>query len=107
MIAFTPEQLRARHQAGITTSLALANAALQGIEAATQLHMRATWMALAETEAALKGAMQSHNATERVIQQVTASQHVAAKAVSYGRELSDIATNTQAEWVNFVRSQSE
>lgn len=107
MIVFTPEQLRATHQAGITTSFALANAALQGIEAVAQLNMRATWMGLAESEAALKGAMQSHHPAEIFVQQVTASQRAAAKGIAYGRKLSDIATNTQAEWVNLVRTQPE
>ncbi|WP_213309047.1 TIGR01841 family phasin [Paraburkholderia sacchari] len=107
MIVFTPEHFMARHQAGIMTSLALANAAMQGIEAATQLNIHATWMGLAESEAAVKDAMQSHHPAELVVQQVTASQRVAATAISYGRELSAIATNTQAEWVNFVRTQSE
>ena len=107
MIVFTPEQLRARHQAGITTSLVLANAALQGIEAVTQLNMRATRVALAESEAALKGALQSHRPAELVVQQLSASQRIAAKAISYGHKLSDIATNTLAEWVTLVRAQSE
>ncbi|WP_043287897.1 TIGR01841 family phasin, partial [Paraburkholderia oxyphila] len=107
MIVFTPEQLRATHQAGITTSLALASAALQGIEAVTQLNMRATWVALAESEAALKGAMQSRKPSEIFVQLVSASQRAAAKGISYGSKLSDIATHTRAEWVMLVRAQLE
>lgn len=107
VIVFSSEQLKARHRAGITTSLVLATAALQGIEAVTQLNVRTTWAALAESEAALKGAIQSHHPVELFVQQLTASQRVAAKAISYGCKLSDIATNTQAEWVQLVRAQSE
>jgi phasin family protein len=107
VIVSTPEHLRARHPAGITTSLVLANAAFQGIEAVTQLNMRATWAALAESEATLKGAMQSRNPAEFFVQQVTASQRVAAKAISYGRKLFAIATNMQAQCVKLVRAPSE
>lgn len=103
MIVFTPEQFRATHQAGITTSLALASAALQGIEAVAQLNMRAIWMALAESETALKGTTQSDNPAEILAQQVSASQRAAAKGISYVRELSDIATNTQAEWMHLAQ----
>ena len=107
VIGFTPEQLRVRHQAGVTTSFMLANAALQGFEAVAQLNIRTTWVALAESEAALKGAMQSHEPAELCVQQVTASQRVAAKAISYGRNLLDITANTQADWVKLVLAQSE
>jgi phasin family protein len=89
------------------TSLALANVALQGIEAVAQLNMRTTWAALAESEAALKGAMQSHNPAELFVQQLTVSQRGAAKTISHARELLDIVTNTQAEWVKLVQAQSK
>ncbi|MFP6561247.1 TIGR01841 family phasin [Paraburkholderia sp. B3] len=107
MTAFASEHLRTACQSGVRAFFALANPALQGVQAVVDLNTQAIKAAMAETEATLKGAIQSQNPLEFLAQQVTVSQQAAAKAISYGQHLVDIATATQAEWMRAARAQSE
>ncbi|SDE33684.1 TIGR01841 family phasin [Paraburkholderia lycopersici] len=106
MSVSAPEQFRANYQAGVAAFFALAKPIVEGMQAVTDLNVQAGKAALAESEATLKGALQSSNPVEFFAQQIGASQQAAAKAMSYGRHLVDIATTTQNEWMQVAQANS-
>lgn len=106
MSVSAPESFRANYQAGVATFLAFAQPVFQGWQAVIDLNLQASKAALAESESTLKGALQSGNPAEFLTQQVGASQHAVAKAVSYGQHLAEIATHTQQALVEAAQSQS-
>ncbi|WP_322101578.1 TIGR01841 family phasin [Paraburkholderia sp. J41] len=104
MFVSAPESFRANYQAGIAAFFALAQPALEGAQAVFDLNLQTGKAALSESEAALKNALQSGSPAEFVTQQIGASQHAAAKAMSYGRQLADIASHTQQAWVEAAQA---
>lgn len=106
MSVSTPESFRANYQAGVAAFLALSQPVFQGMQAVFDLNVQTGKAAFAESEAALKNALQSGNPAEFLTQQVGASQQAAAKALAYGRQLADIATRTQQAWVEAAQAQS-
>ncbi|QGZ64944.1 TIGR01841 family phasin [Paraburkholderia acidisoli] len=106
MSVSAPESFRANYQAGIATFLAFAQPLFQGWQAVIDLNLQTSKAALAESESTLKGALQSSNPAEFVTQQVGASQHAVAKAVSYGQHLAEIASHTQQALVEAAQTQS-
>ncbi|WP_321964481.1 TIGR01841 family phasin [Paraburkholderia sp. J7] len=106
MSVSAPEQFRANYQAGVAAFFALTKPVFQGVQAVIDLNVQASKAAIAESEATLKGALQSGNPSEFLTQQIGASQQAAAKAMSYGRHLVDIATTTQNELIQAAQVQS-
>jgi len=106
MSVSAPEQLRANYEAGVAAFFALAKPVLDGVHAVIDLNVQAGKAAMVESEATLKGALQSSNPTEFLTQQIGATQQATAKALSYGRHLVDIASTTQNEWMQAAQAQS-
>ncbi|WP_395067955.1 TIGR01841 family phasin [Paraburkholderia silvatlantica] len=106
MSVSTPEQFRANYQAGVAAFFALTKPVFEGMQAVIDLNVQASKAAIAESEATLKGALESGNPAVFLTQQIGASQQAAAKAMSYGRHLVDIATTTQNEWIQAAQVQS-
>jgi phasin family protein len=106
MSVSAPEQFRANYEAGVAAFFAFTKPVVQGMQAVIDLNVQAGKAAVAESEATLKGALQSSNPLEFFTQQLGASQQAAAKAVSYGQHLIDIATATQNEWVQAAQAHS-
>lgn len=106
MSVSAPEQFRANYQAGVAAFFALAKPVVQGVQAVIDLNVQAGKAAMAESEATLKGALQSSNPVEFLTQQLGASQQAAAKAMSYSRHLFDIASATQNEWIQAAQAHS-
>jgi phasin family protein len=106
MSVSAPEQFRANYQAGVAAFFALTKPVVEGVQAVIDLNVQASKAAIAESEATLKGALESGNPADFLTQQFGASQQAAAKAMSYGRHLVDIATTTQNEWIQAAQAQS-
>ncbi|WP_042267053.1 TIGR01841 family phasin [Paraburkholderia heleia] len=106
MSVSAPEQFRANYQAGVAALFALTRPVFEGVQAVIDLNVQASKAAIAESEATLKGALESGNPAAFLTQQIGASQQAAAKAMSYGRHLVDIATTTQNEWIQAAQVQS-
>ncbi|MEX3984791.1 TIGR01841 family phasin [Paraburkholderia sp. EG287A] len=106
MSVSAPEQFRANYQAGVAAFFALTKPVVEGVQAVIDLNVQASKAAIAESEATLKGALESGNPAEFLTQQIGASQQAAAKAMSYGRHLVDIATTTQNELIQAAQTQS-
>ncbi|WP_322048985.1 TIGR01841 family phasin [Paraburkholderia sp. J67] len=104
---FASDQLRAHYQSGIAAFFALTQPAFKSVEAIVALNLQATRALLAENEATLKSALQTTSPVELFTQQVSHSQQAAAKALSYGRQLFDIATHTQSELTHAAQAQAE
>jgi phasin family protein len=107
VIVSAPDRLRDHYASGFAVFFALAKPAFDGMEAAIALNMQSARVALTENEAAFKGALQIGNPVELFTQQLNASQQAAAKAMTYGRKLFDIAALTHSEWVQVAQAQSE
>lgn len=101
-----PEQLRANYQAGVAVFFALTKPVFEGVQAMIDVNVLAGKAAIAESEATLKGALQSSNPVEFLTQQLGASQQASAKAMSYSRHLLDIATTAQNKWMQAAQAHS-
>ncbi|PVX73246.1 TIGR01841 family phasin [Paraburkholderia unamae] len=106
MSVTAPEQFRANYQAGVTAFFALTKPMLDSMQAVVDLNVQAGRAAMAESEATLKGALQSSNPVEFFTQQLGASQQAAAKAASYSRHLFDIASHAHNEWMQAAQAHS-
>ncbi|MCP3726515.1 TIGR01841 family phasin [Paraburkholderia sp. CNPSo 3272] len=106
MSVSAPEQFRANYQAGVAAFFALTKPVVEGVQAVIDLNVQASKAAIAESEATLKGALESGNPAEFLTQQIGATQQAAAKAMSYGRHLVDIATTTQNELLQAAQAQT-
>ncbi|HEV3427285.1 MAG TPA: TIGR01841 family phasin [Paraburkholderia sp.] len=104
---FASDHLRAQYQSGIAAFFALAQPAFKSVEAVVALNLQATRALLTENEATLKSALQTASPVELFTQHVSASQQAAAKALSYSRQLFDIATHTQAELTQAAQAHAE
>ncbi|WP_322095257.1 TIGR01841 family phasin [Paraburkholderia bannensis] len=104
---FATDHLRAHYQSGIAAFFALTQPAFKSVEAIVALNLQATRAVLAENEATLKSALQTASPVELFTQHVSASQQAAAKALSYGRQLFDIATHAQADFTQAAQAQAE
>lgn len=104
---FATDHLRAHYQSGIAAFFALTQPAFKSVEALVALNLQATRAVLAENEATLKSALQTASPVEFFTQHVSASQQATAKALSYGRQLFDIATHAQAELNQAAQAQAE
>jgi phasin family protein len=104
---FASDHLRAHYQSGVAAFFAFTQPAFKSVEAVVALNLQATRALLAENEATLKSALQTASPVELFTHHVGASQQAAAKALSYGRQLFDIATHTQAELTQAAQAQAE
>ncbi|WP_183731598.1 MULTISPECIES: TIGR01841 family phasin [Paraburkholderia] len=104
---FASDHLRAQYQSGIAAFFAFTQPAFKSVEAVVALNLQATRALLAENEATLKSALQTASPVELFTHHVSASQQAAAKALSYGRQLFDIATHAQAELTQAAHAQAE
>jgi phasin family protein len=102
-----PDRLRAHYESGVEVLFALAKPAFDGMEAAIALNMQSARTAITENEATLKSALQVGNPVELFTQQLNVSQQAAAKAMTYGRTLFDIAAQTHSAWVQVAQAQTE
>ncbi|KDB08696.1 phasin family protein [Burkholderia sp. lig30] len=105
MTVFAAEQLMADLKSGVDAWFAWANPAFKGVEAVVDLNVQTARATFAECEDNLKGAFGGGNPGEYLTRQLGASQQVAGKAASYGRQLFDIAAATQAEWMKVAQAQ--
>jgi phasin family protein len=106
MSVSAPEQFRANFQAGVAAFFALSKPMVDGMQAVIDLNVQASKAAVAESEATLKGVLQSGNPVEFLTQQLGMSQQASAKAVSYNQHLFDILSTTQNAWIQAAQAHS-
>ncbi|MCA3238738.1 MAG: phasin family protein [Curvibacter sp.] len=94
----TAEQILATNKANIETLFGLTGKAFEGVEKLVELNLAASKALLAETASQSQTVLAVKDPQELFALQTTLLQPVGEKAVSYGREVYEIATATGAEF---------
>jgi phasin family protein len=94
----TAEQILATNKANIETLFGLTGKAFEGVEKLVELNLAASKALLAETASQSQTVLAVKDPQELFALQTTLFQPVGEKAVSYGREVYEIATATGAEF---------
>ncbi|KAE8761130.1 TIGR01841 family phasin [Paraburkholderia madseniana] len=107
MSVFDPEQLIAVQKANSATLFALTNQAFERFQRLVQLNLQTVQSALAKSEAYWLEAQSVKTPEEFLAWRTNLMQPAAEQALSYGRQLCDIASGIQAEWMNAATAQYE
>lgn len=90
----TPEQLAAAHKANIEMLFGLTRKAFEGVEKLVELNLQATKAALRDSADNTQALLSAKDAQELLQRQAALLQPLAEKAVTYSRQLYDIAATT-------------
>ncbi|MGQ9723993.1 MAG: TIGR01841 family phasin [Tepidimonas sp.] len=90
----TPEQLAAAHKANIEMLFGLTRKAFEGVEKLVELNLQATRAALRDSADNTQALLSANDALELLQRQAALLQPLAEKAVTYSRQLYDIAAST-------------
>jgi len=107
MSVFTPEELVSAQHGNVTTQFALLNQAFHGIQKLVELNLQAVRSVLAEGEADWQEALSGKAPGALLTSQVNAMRLAAEKVSSYNRDLYEIVSCTQAEWLKVAQAQYE
>jgi len=94
----TAEQVLASNKANVETLFGLTSKAFEGMEKLVALNLATSKALLAETAGQAQTVLGAKDAQELLSLQATALQPLGEKAVSYGREVYDIAAAASAEF---------
>lgn len=103
----TNEHLGWVHSDGVSDAFSLAQQACQGFEKLVELNQQVIRATVADSEQAWQVATSGKTPIELWVHQANAARPLAEKALSYHRQLLGIATDTQAEFLKFIETQSE
>lgn len=104
-MSLTADQIAATHKANVETMLELGQKAFAGVEKMVELNLQAAKASLEETAEHAKALLSAKDAQEVLALQASLIQPASEKAVSYGRQLYEIASATQAEVAKVAESQ--
>ncbi|MCF7696140.1 phasin family protein [Mycetohabitans rhizoxinica] len=105
MNLLTPEQIAVAQKANLETWFGLTNKAFEGIEKFVELNLQAAKSTLAESQENAHRALSVKDAQELLSLQASLAQPGAEKVLSYGRQLYEITSATQAEFVRVAQAQ--
>lgn len=101
----TAEQVLATNKANLETFFGLTSKAFDGVEKLVELNLAASKALLAETASQAQTVLSAKDPQELLALQSSLLQPLGEKAVSYGREVYDIAAATSAEFGKAVEAQ--
>jgi phasin family protein len=101
-MTFNAEQLVAAQQDNLKAAAGLSQSAFAGFERLVELNLAAGKAAVGESFANAQAMLSAKNPQDLFAAQAALVQPAFEKAVSYGRHLSDIASNTGAEFTKAV-----
>ena len=104
MTLLTPEQIAAAQKANLETLFGLTTKAFEGVEKLVALNMQAGKATLAENQEILTKAFSAGNPSELFALPASLSQPVAEKVTAYGRQVHEIVSGVQGE---FLKSATE
>lgn len=104
-MSLTAEQIAATNKANVETFLELSQKAFAGIEKMVELNLQAARASLEESAEHAKALLSAKDPQELMALQAGLMQPASEKAVSYGRQLYEIATATQAEVTKLAEAQ--
>lgn len=101
----TPEQFAATNKANLDALVELARKSFEGIEQLLTLNLQAARAAMGESAEQAKAMMTAKDAQSLAALQADLVQPTTEKVTAYGRQVYDIAANTQSEVSKLVESQ--
>jgi len=102
MSTLNPQQLIAAQQAGVEAFFGFANKAFEGVEKLVALNLQAGKVTLAENQEIVTKALSTSNPSELFALPSTLSQPTAEKVTSYGRQVHEILSGVQSEFLKTV-----
>ncbi|MEJ2767961.1 phasin family protein [Mycetohabitans sp. B46] len=105
MNLLTPEQIVAAQKAHLETWFGLTNKAFESVEKFVGLNLQSAKATLAESQEKAHRALSVKDAQELLSLQASLAQPAAEKVLSYGRQLYEIGSATQAEFVRVAEAQ--
>jgi phasin family protein len=102
MTLLTPEQLAAAQKANLETLFGLTTKAFEGVEKLVELNLQVVKSTLAEGQ---ERALSVKDAQDFLALNSSLTQPAAEKALSYGRQVFEIASATHAEFVRAAQEQ--
>ncbi|KAF7962907.1 phasin [Cupriavidus sp. UYMU48A] len=107
MSAFTPDQFAALHKTNLTNLAMVSKSTIDGFQKLTELNLRTARSALTEGQENLNAVLAGKDPREAVAVQGNLAQPAAEKAISYARQVCEIAAQAQAELARAVEEQYE
>ncbi len=107
MSLLTPEQIAATQKTHFENLFGLAGKAFEGIEKLIELNVQVMKTTLAEGQESVQRMLSVKDAQELLAVQASLAQPIAEKALSYGKQVYDIASTTQTEFARAAESQYE
>jgi len=107
MTLLTPEQFAAANKAQFDTLFGLTNKAFEGMEKLLELNLQVVKSTLAETSESTAKALSAKDPQEWLALQAGVAAPFAEKAQSYGRQLVQIASAAQADFMQFAQARYE
>jgi phasin family protein len=101
----TPEQFAAANKASLDALVELARKSFEGIEQLVALNLQAARAAMGESAGQAKALMAAKDAQALATLQADLVQPATERVTAYGRQVYDIAANTQSEVSKLVESQ--
>ena len=105
MSYLTPEQVMAAHKANVETLFGLTHKAFEGVEKLVELNLQAAKLVMTEAADTTRVALGVKDAQELMALQQALMQPAAEKAVAYSRNVYEIATTTNEEFVRVAETQ--
>ncbi|MBP0639801.1 TIGR01841 family phasin [Cupriavidus sp. AcVe19-6a] len=107
MSFFTSDQLAAVHKNNLANLARLSNTTIEGIQKLTELNLQAAKAGMAEGQTMMQAVSASKNLRDVLSVQGDVPESAADKAISYARQVCEIATQAQAELARAVEEQYE
>jgi len=104
-MSLTTEQIAAANKANLETFLELGQKAFAGMEKLVELNLQAARASFEETAEHAKALLSAKDAQEIMALQASLIQPASEKAVSYSRQVYEIASGTQAEVAKVAEAQ--
>jgi phasin family protein len=104
-MSLTNEQFAAANKAALDTLLELSQKAFAGVEKLVELNLQAARASLEESAEHAKALLAAKDPQEMLSLQASLLQPASEKAVSYGRQVYEIASSTQAEVAKLAEAQ--
>ena len=105
MTLLTPEQFAAAQKANLETLFGLTTKAFEGVEKLVELNLQVVKSTLTDGQEHAQRALSAKDAQDLFALHSSLTQPVAEKALSYGRQVFEIASATQAEFVRAAQEQ--
>jgi len=107
MSSLNPEQVATAQKANVDSFFTVANKFFEGVEKVVELHLQVIKSTLAETSESTAKALSAKDPQEWLALQAGVAAPFAEKAQSYGRQLVQIASAAQADFMQLAQARYE